>query len=111
MKIKPTKIPYKSSVEKLSIQTKEERKGNKVEFDKNFIYSYPGKRKKSLKFDRYIDSGAARQSECFECKNCDTQFKIASLRDIQHAVCPSCGGVELKDLNSRDERLFERLLK
>lgn len=104
-----TKIPYKNPVERLLIKTKEERKGNRVEIDKNFIYSHAPK--KPIRFERYVDSGASRQSESFKCKSCFTKFKLVSLRDIQWTVCPSCGGVDLEDLKSRDERLFERLIK
>ena len=110
--VKSQGIPYKNPVERLRITRIEERKGNKVKYDKNFVYSSPNPdRKPTVKFERYVDSGASRQFRNFKCKSCDVKFKIVSLRDISWTVCPSCGGVDLEDLRSRDERVFERLIK
>lgn len=112
MKIKPEVIAYKNPVERLLIKTKEERKGNKVEYDDKFIYSYPNpNQKKPVKFERYVDSGASRSFRNFKCKSCMVKFKLVSLRDIQWVMCPSCGSLELEDMRSRDARLFERLIK
>lgn len=44
-----------------------------------------------------------------KCNSCSTIFRIvAKLHDIEYAMCPRCGGVNLDYPKRKEERKFEK---
>lgn len=106
-------IPFSNFKERLRITKQELEKGKKIIFDEEHVYSSPKEIRisKHVKFKRYRSSEANKEAENFKCNSCDMKFRIVALDDVQWAICPRCGGVNIDNLKGKEEMDFENNIK